>query len=107
MRAIRLCVALAACLAVVGCIGGQRASTSQSAQSSPVVVVNKIVPSSPTPESVSPVGLLKAAPTPTSNSTPMANETVVAGTQQSPLSCVDQHLKDIQSGKILPTGACQ
>jgi hypothetical protein len=107
MRAIRLCVALAACLAVAGCIGGQRASVSQSASASPVVVVDKIVPSSPTPETVSAIGLLKAAPTTTPNSTPAANETVVAGTQQSPLSCVDQHLKDIQSGKIQPTGACQ
>jgi hypothetical protein len=107
MRAIRLGVALAACLAVAGCIGGQRASVSHSANASPVVVVNKLVPSSPTPESVSPIGLLKAAPTTTPTPTPTANETVVAGTQQGPLSCVDQHLKDIQSGKIQPTGACQ
>jgi hypothetical protein len=106
MRSIRLAVTVAACLAVAGCIGGTKAS-SPAASASPGIVVAKAVPSTPTSESISPIGLLKAAPTPTSVETPSANMTVVAGTQQGPLSCVDQHLKDIQSGKIVPTGACQ
>jgi hypothetical protein len=107
MRAIRLCAALAMCLAVAGCIGGQRSSSTQSASSTPTVVIGKVAISSPTPEAVSPGGLLKAETTMQPVATPQAGETVVAGTQQGPLSCVDQHLKDIQAGKIVPNGQCQ
>jgi hypothetical protein len=107
MRSICLCVALAACLAVAGCVGAQRSAATPAASSSQAVVSDKIVVSSPTPDAISPGGLLKASGSATPVATPAAGETVVAGTQQGPLSCVDQHLKDIQAGKILPTGSCQ
>jgi hypothetical protein len=106
MRSILFAVTLGACLGVAGCIGGQKGSVPV-AGTSPTVVVAKVVPSTPTSEILSPGGLLKGASTPTAATTPLANETVVAGPQQGPLSCVDQHLKDIQSGKLLSTGACQ
>src|SRR5689334_8139989 len=107
MRSIRLCVALVACLAVAGCVGGQRSAATPPATSSQALVSDKIIVSSPTPDAISPGGLLKAAATASPVATSAPGETVVAGTQQGPLSCVDQHLKDIQAGKVLPTGSCQ
>lgn len=96
MVSTRLYVVLAACLAVAGCVGGHRSSSAPPVTPTQVAVSAKPVLSSPTREPVSPASLLKAA-----------GGAPVAGTPQSPLSCVDQHLKDIQAGKILSNGACQ
>jgi hypothetical protein len=104
MRSIRLCVALAACLVITGCTTGH--ATVQSANASQPVVIAKIIPTATSQDAQPSAELLKGsdvAPSPTT--TPVAR---AAATPESagPLSCVEQRMRALRNGKVLPTDQC-
>ena len=106
MRSIRLGLALAACLAVAGCVGGNR-TTVQSTSPSQSAPIAKIAPV-PTPSSTATVAeLLKSGaelspPTPR----PVATARPTTSPEAGPLSCLEQRMQALRDGKVLPSNHC-
>jgi hypothetical protein len=110
MRSIRLGLALAACLAVAGCIGGNR-TTVQSTSPSQAAPIAKIAPI-PTPSSTATVAeLLKSGadlspPTPRSAATARPTVRPTTSPEAGPLSCLEQRMQALRDGKVLPSNQC-
>lgn len=104
MRLYRLCIAFGLCLAVTGCVGGGR-SSAQSTNPASDVNLAKIAPTATSLDGSSDPRLLKstailAVPTPTA-----APRRASVASQGGPLSCVEQRMRDLRDGKVLPSGS--
>ncbi len=101
MRVVRLAMALLICLIVAGCIG-ENGATTQTTHSPRTTKTLSIV-ATPTPtgpgvdELIKTSGLISSPhPTPTS-----------VRTDVGPLSCIEQRMRALQEGKVLPTNVCK
>jgi len=106
MRLVRFGIPLLICLSLVGCIGTGTTTTRAAHQPRPAGVLSVVV----TPTTTGPGldELLKssnssaASPvTPTPVATPSPGATPVG-----PLSCVEQRMRALREGKLLPTNVC-
>ena len=100
MRFARFGIALLMCLSVAACASGSQTSAHPGGPSGEVGVVK--LSGTPGPEDYGVSGLLKSPslaaqtnPTPTPVATP-----------EGPMSCVQQRLRALQQGKVLPTETC-
>lgn len=101
MRLISLAIALLICLAVAGCVG-ENGATTQSAHSSSAVKAVWIV-ATPTSTGSGVDELVKSSDASTPpRATPVSGKSVAG-----PLSCIEQRMRALQEGKVLPSGVCQ
>lgn len=99
MRLIHVAIALLICLAVAGCVG-EGGATTQPARSQNAVKAISIV-ATPTSTGSGVDTLVKSSDAVTPRATPTTDKS-----QAGPLSCIEQRMRSLQEGKVLPTGAC-
>ncbi len=101
MRLLRLAIALLICLVVAGCMG-ENGATTQTAHTPRTTKTLSIV-ATPTPTGPGVDELMKAAG---SVSSPRPTPTRVR-IDTGPLSCIEQRMRALQEGKVLPTDVCR
>lgn len=105
MRPIRWYVGLVACLAIAGCAGGTHVA-SQSASPARAIAIAKIAPTAMSHSTHASLVLLKGGE---AAALPTATPAVPRATpqdQHGPLSCLEQRLRALRNGKLLPTNQC-
>jgi hypothetical protein len=103
VRWIRLSLTLLLCLALAGCMGGPQA-TARSGGPSRAAVGAEPVARTPTVPDATVNDLIKVGGPGAPTATPV--ETARQPSNQSPLTCAEQRIKQVSKGDILPAKVC-
>jgi hypothetical protein len=105
MRSVRFWIPLVICLSVVGCVGAGTTATRPAHQPRAAGVLSVVVTPTTGPGLDELLKSSNASAAPPVTPTPVATPSPGA-TPAGPLSCVEQRMRALREGKLLPTNVC-